>query len=180
MKSIGGVVRIVFVIILLSLYSCFFCRSACHLSTWGSRIIWLCMHMKLTGEVFISLMHSHADCKYTPLINTLPSLMTIAPLFAGLQGIFIAPVYFPFYSYLVLWKDDCQWTHGSLEKDRKSLKDRHSLKDPEKYMAVSNMHSLMNPFCWTVDHHRPHNTKSKWVTVRHHFYSMVAHTCSAH
>ncbi|KAE8282918.1 Transmembrane protein 184B [Larimichthys crocea] len=24
-------------------------RSACHLSTWGSRILWLCMHTKLTG-----------------------------------------------------------------------------------------------------------------------------------
>lgn len=35
-------------------------------------------------------------------------------------------------------------------------------------MTVSNMHSEMNPFCWTVDYH--HNTKSKWMTVLHHCY----------
>lgn len=50
------------------------------------------------------------------------------------------PIYFPYF-YLVLWKDDCQWTHGSFWKRTLNL-----LKDPGKYMTVSNTHSFMNSF----------------------------------
>lgn len=35
----------------LRLDLCRFCRWACHLSTWGSRTFWLCMHIKLTGKI---------------------------------------------------------------------------------------------------------------------------------
>lgn len=60
----------------------------------------------------------------------------------GLEGIFIAPdflfspLFFPCFN-----KSDCQWTHGFLEKDSKSLK------DPRKQMTESKMHSLIHePF----------------------------------
>lgn len=36
---------------------------------------------------------------------------------------------FSFYFYLVLWKDDCQWTHGSLGKDSKSFKGSREVHD---------------------------------------------------
>lgn len=69
-------------------------------------------------------------CVIQPCIDS--ALMMNNPPVAGPQGIFVAPVYFSCIFVNVLWKDSCQWTHGSCRMDIKTSG------DPGKYMTVSH------------------------------------------
>lgn len=128
--------------------------------------------MKLTGESSFHSLIYMLTAEIHHFTNTLPSLTTITPfVVAGLQSIFIAPDYFPFIFTLSYEKDDCQWTHGSLGMDNKSFKGSREVHD-------SIQHALFHePFLLNRGPLPPQYEKQR-MTVLHHCYSMVAHTCS--
>lgn len=84
------------------------------------------------------------------IYQQISSLMIIYLLFQGCKV--YLPLQFIFlYSYFVLRKDDCYWTHESLEKDSNSFRmQENTQRYPASFIFVSLMYPLTGPWIITT------------------------------